>query len=268
VSGTKIYLRDTVIEIVYPSGSHGQFLSFLLNSLYGVKNNYTNNINYDKIKFTKPVISSANHCIRESTSKIIHISVDPTSYLKYISMCIGRTAGYHIDINDIDNIGPKLENHITINSLVKKITAYTPGDLREWAQLTLFADNGKTISLMLKDTVPPSIDYTFNFEWFYNIETLVDKCHDICQIFGIEVKQSINQLVEQFYYNNNNKDINVMPNKIINAIENRKNLDFGNLNFLQEAWINNWLVDTYKVVPLLTDAYFTNTSDIIKQYKL
>lgn len=205
--------------------------------------------------------------MKDRTSKIIHIAVDPDSYLKYIAMCITRTAGNIIDLNDAE-ISKALKNHIVIKEIARKITNCSKGSLREWARLSLFSGNGQTITLLLKDTIPERIDYTFNFDWFYDKNKTIEKCYEIIKLFNIEAKQSIDHLFEAFYNNNPNREIDVLPNQIIDSMNRKENLNFENLNFLQEAWIDNWLVDRYNVAPLLKDVYFTNTQSIIDQYQL
>jgi hypothetical protein len=37
-------------------------------------------------------------------------------------------------------------------------------------------------------------------------------------------------------------------------------------NFLVEAWLDNWLVETYNINPLLQNEYFSNTQQIINHY--
>ena len=59
-----------------------------------------------------------------------------------------------------------------------------------------------------------------------------------------------------------------MPEKIISAVSNKANIEISQLNFYQEAWIDDWLVKNYKINPVLSNHYFSNTLEIIKQYNL
>jgi hypothetical protein len=120
----------------------------------------------------------------------------------------------------------------------------------------------------MKRSLIKDSDYTFNFEWFYNPTLLIQKCHDITNTFDITPSKNILPLLDNFYARNRYKYVDVYPELIIDSIKNKKSMHISNTNFLQEAWIDNWLVENYNIDPLLRNNYFVNTLDIIDQYHL
>jgi hypothetical protein len=268
-----------MIEIVYPSGSHGSFLNFLLNSLSGVKCEHNNESIYDRVRFYSNTNFIARHKITNSPNirGRINIVVDPNSYLKYIILCLSRTAGYDFLIKDFNkNTFDKLERHVIFKSFITSLSVISGKSsgsvdfqyLREWARLCFFAQQGDTITQILKPSLVNNPDCTFNFEWFYNPILLIQKCHDITDAFNITPSKNILPLLDNFYAQNRYKYVDVYTDLIINSIKNKKSMHISNTNFFQEAWIDNWLVENYNIDPLLRNNYFVNTLEIVDQYNL
>ena len=67
--------------------------------------------------------------------------------------------------------------------------------------------------------------------------------------------------------NNRYKDIQVPVEQIVEAIKNKQDIPI-QLNFLQEAWIDTWLVDTYGIDPLLQNEYPKTTGELRQAYNL
>lgn len=270
--------------IVYPSGSHGNFLAALLNTITGVQANNLGHMIYDQTTYSQARNFVPVHCMNlldagtlATHDNTINICVHPGSYLKYASVCLNRTSGVDIQLETLNNnTFNKLKEHVIFSQLLESlstISGRTAGnvefkDLREWARLCLFADNGKTITQWISDTELTDADYTFNFEWFYNADTLLEKTTELANQLGLTVVATGEELLPDFYRNNRYRNIDVETNWIIESIQDRREVDITNTNFFQEAYIDNWLVDTYQVDPLYRNEYFTNTQDLIKAYNI
>ena len=264
-----------MIDIIYPSGSHGNFLTFLLNYQAGVESNYDNSIVYDKVSYGQDQIFFSFHKKYSYPSNIINIFVDQHSYLKWMTMCFSRTSGINLCIDSMHcDTFNTISKNIVLAPLIKSLSVIskrTTGNvekkyLREWARLCLFDNN--TILPILKDSTIEFPDYKFNFNWFYDPTTLKLKCIEIFNLFDIKIANDITPLFNKFYEHNKYKNINITPEKIISALIDKRNIKIPNLNFLQEAWIDSWLVNNCQITPLLPDQYFSNTFDMINQYDL
>ena len=262
------------ILILYPSGAHGNFLCFLLNTMAGVEAEYNkepfnNEIVYDQLVYPFPeqqVFLCNHHVILGNNSSIVNIVIEPESYLQYLAMCFSRTSGNNLSIEDFDL--EKSKQHVTLKTFFNSLKSTDRKDLREWARLSFFDRDSITIKMMLTPSKAIQPDYCFNFEWFYDATVLEKKCIDICEKFGVAIKNKSTGLYQDFYNKNKYKDIDVLPKKIIEAIQNQESLAIHGTNFLQEAWIDNWLAKNYQIDPLYRDLYFDNTLDIIEQYNL
>jgi hypothetical protein len=270
--------------IVYPSGSHGNFLSAVLNTMTGVRANNLGSMIYDKTTYTRDRNFVPIHCIGLLDPSVltlydnsINIYVRPESYLKYASVCLNRTSGVDIQLETLNlNTFEKLNQHVIFSQLLTPLSTISEKsfgdvefkDLREWARLCLFADNGKTITQWITDTQFDRADYTFDFEWFYNADTLKEKSTELVTGLGMQVVDSIDHLMPDFYNNNRYRTIDQETDKIISAIRQGISYNIDNTNFFQEGYIDNWLVDTYQINPLYRNEYFKNTQEIIKEYNL
>jgi hypothetical protein len=168
----------------------------------------------------------------------------------------------------------KISKNTVLTPLIKSLSVIsnrTTGNvekkyLREWARLCLF--NNNTIIPILNDSEIDLPDYKFNFNWFYDPTILKLKCVEIFKLFDIKIINDITQLFDKFYEHNKYKNINIVPEKIISALIDKRDIKIPNLNFLQEAWIDSWLVNNCQITPVLPDQYFSTTFDMINQYDL
>lgn len=262
--------------IVYPSGSHGSFLTLLLNTMSGISVNNVNNYNiYDHVDYLAPAIFQGTHRIDQKPA--VMIKVQPSSYLKYFAMCLNRTANVNLLIDELgSDTFKKLSQHVVLQSFAKSlavISGQTTGDvdsryLREWIRLCFFADNGTTIQQFISPSVVDA-DYVVDFEAFYD-GSILEHCRQIYKILNLKIidVEVAENLVIQFpekltYYN---IDLNI--HRILFAIDNNTKVSLLNTNLLQQAWIDNYLVTKYNIDPLLKNDYFSDTQELRKAYNL
>ena len=268
--------------IVYPGGSHGNFLKFLLNTLSNIPTHKIKLDVYDNVVYlNNPVFL---HCldIRRIPNGHPHISikVQRTSYLKYFAICLNRTSGNFISIEELgSNTFKKIESHIILKYFSKKLSEISnkkSGDveskhIRQWLQFCFFANRGMGITGIIAPTLTNTSIYTVDFESFYD-GTILNKCYQIYKLLGLDINPAgINkakELVKEFptkvkYYN-----IDSPIDKIIYSINNNIYFDLSSTNLLQQAWIDNYLVEKYHIEPFITNQYFSNTHDLIGAYKL
>jgi hypothetical protein len=267
------------IKIIYPSGSHGKFLEFMLNLLSGIDGD-NNSMVYDFSNLNGPKKFIATHFIKNTNDcYVIDIVVDPHSYLKYVAVALNRTSGLDIILEDLNlNTFDKLKKHSIFSNFIESLTQISGASsgnvdikyLREWARICFFENNSETVTKWLEPTLYPSSDYTIYFESFYN-GTILDECFNILNKFNIAPRYSekiINSHISNFYKNNRYKDIDLDIDSITQSLLKKNNFEFGNTNFIKQAWIDNWLIKNYNISPVLTDEYFTNTNQILTKYEL
>jgi len=266
------------VYIVYPSGAHGSFLNLLLNVMTGsIAENAFDFFVYDNVKFKN--YTNFSHChsiiqINEPYECIVNIRVRPTSYLKYSALSINRTASRDIILENLaDNVFEKLKTHSIFKNFYKsliEISGKSSGDielkyLREWARLCLFANHGATITEWVKYSVVDN-SYQLDFESFYN-GTIIQQCKKILQYVGLkEVDVDLTPYLTHFEQHNRYRSIDQNVNLVIEHIKQRQYMPIESGNFLVEAWLDNWLVETYNINPLLQNEYFSNTQQIINHY--
>jgi hypothetical protein len=154
------------------------------------------------------------------------------------------------------------------------ITGSAPKDieiqyLREWARLCFFNNNNSTIKLWLSKSNYPSADFLLDFESFYD-GTILDQCDMILNKYNIKANhpETLKLYLKDFVKNNRYKDIDLDIEMIKQAFAEKKSFKFGNINFVKQAWIDNFLVKQYNINPLLTNEYWTSTDQILKAYNL
>lgn len=267
--------------IVYPPGSHGNFLGVLLNTLVGTPAENVNQMVYDRVTYNQEASFRPVHYMSQldpaEDHKVVSVIVTPKSYLKYSAICFNRVSGINLKLEDFEtDTFTKLSSHVvysyfkdSLATIAKKDSGnIEKKDLREWARLCLFDNQGATIKQWLSNIEVKEHDFIFDFEWFYDPETLKSKCYKLLNNLGLTVVGTIDHLLPDFYNNNRYRNIDKDTAKIIEAIKQRQSLDISNTNFLQEGYIDQWLVDTFQVDPLYRNEYFLNTVDLIKQYNL
>lgn len=263
-------------RIVYPSGSHGSFLKLLLNTMSGIPiNDVINYSVYDKVTYLAPVIFEADHQFKDSID--IMINVKRSSYLKYFAMCLNRTSDINLLIEDLGtNIFEKIKRHPILKSFASSlitISGQATGDvepkyIREWLRLCFFANNGTTITQFISPS-DVKAKYTVDFESFYN-GSILENCCQIYKKFNLEIVDTsvaealINRFSEKLMY----RDIDLTIDQIMSAIDHCTKFNLSTTNLLQQAWIDNCLVDKYNINPLLKNDYFLDTQELRKAYNL
>lgn len=275
-----------MIGILYPSGSHGMFLEMLLNLFSGITvKTYpiTNNVHviYDHVSYEQSKIFTAAHfkkSLPECTG-IINIRVPPQSYMKYIAVCLNRTSGVNIVLEELDHdTFNKIKCHPIFSHFflsLKTISRSESGDvelkyLREWARLCFFADKNSTIEKFINTSIDTSADYILDYECFYSNDALLEQCEIILDKFNLPMYpvENIQEHLTIFAQNNRYKNIDKDIDLITQAIIDRQNYEFDSENFIKQAWIDNWLVSMYNVDIKLENSYWANTKEIIEAYDL
>lgn len=273
--------------IVYPSGSHGNFLRLLLNEMSGCDARLPDSMVYDGVEYLTTPSFSAFHQVAAiqklfqtevDYDSMINIKVRPTSYLKYFAVCLNRTSGQFITVENLHvNTFDQISQHSVLFDFVKSlavISGKSQGDveprfLREWFRLCFFANNGDTITQFIQPNIIPRAKFAVDFESFYD-GTIVTTCENILDAMDMPITKSnmIAQYLDDFKQKNLYFDIDLNINNILQAIDNHDWADLSATNWLQQAWIDNYLVDKYNVDPLLRDDYFADTLELINEYKL
>lgn len=265
-----------MIDVVYPSGSHGNFLALLLNTMSGISIDIPRHFTvYDSVKYCNPLVFNATH--NDTSAPAVKIKVYPTSYLKYFAMCVNRTACLNLLIDELGrDIFEKIKQHAVLSCFAKsliKISGQSEGDveskyIREWLRLCFFADYGTTIQQFTSSKENDN-DYIVDFELFYN-GSILDHCCQIYQKFNLPIvdlkiaEELIKQFPEKLVYFS--IDLNI--DQILTAIDSNTNFDLSNTNLLQQAWIDNYLATNYNIDVLLRNNYFSNVQELRKAYNL
>jgi hypothetical protein len=113
-------------------------------------------------------------------NSVVNIRVGPTSYLKYFAVCLNRTSGQNITIDNLHvNTFDQISKHSVLFDFAKSLAAITgkiegdiePQFLREWVRLCFFANNGDTITQFIQPDVVSQAKYVVDFhngEKFYD----------------------------------------------------------------------------------------------------
>jgi hypothetical protein len=267
--------------IVYPAGAHGMFLAVLLNKLSGVEVTNLVNMTYDCAEYAEQkffAIRGAQHFTWDQRKEhtIVNIRIAPSSYLKYLAVCFNRVNDSDLLLEELDqDTYTKLDSHDMaqhFTSSLRVISGQDSGNvevkfLREWARLCLFSNNGESIKGYVAGTRLDYANYAYDFECFYDPNTVIAECKEILASMNIPVVGSADDLLTKFYANNRYKNIEVATNQVIDAIKNKQDILI-NLNFLQEAYVDTWLADTYGIDPLLQNEYPATTGQLISVYNL
>jgi hypothetical protein len=266
--------------ILYPSGSHGNFLKLLLHELIGISAKGNDSVVYDNVKYSKPPTFFAVQKLPLDTdaNSVINIRIKPESYLKYFAMCINRTAGQGIIPDDlVKNTFEQVNRHSILCGFVQSlqtISGKSHGDvekkfLREWFRLCFFADNGASITKFIETSLCSNSKFVVDFESFYD-GSIIDHCVKICAELDLpmSINSKISGYISEFKKNNLYFDIDLDIESILQSIKKQNVFDLSQTNVLQQAWIDNCLVNMYNIDPLLQNEYFANTMDLIEAYQL
>lgn len=269
---------DSSIKICHPSGAYGGFLAYLLNYMSIGQDCTIEESVYDSLDYSlyKEIKFSCTH-VEPGMTYEIYINVDQSSYSKFFITNINRIAGANLVIEDLQyNTFEKIRNHRSLcffETSLKKISNQTDGNvpnmfIREWFRLCFMADNFKTLQQYNKNynNIPTNC-YVVDFETFFSKSKIQQTAVDILNHFEIDIViDNIDNKIIEFFnkqYYKNHIDINLLKQNIIE--KNNVALD---LNLVEQAWLDNWLIKQYNIDPRLKNEYFSNTKDLIDFYKL
>lgn len=267
------------IHIVYPAGAHGHFLKLVLNTMAGHVSGPVENFIYDGIPSDQLAPFTCVHFdseVPDTLGQTINIRVRPESYLKYAAVCLNRTSGVNIALEDLDlDTFDKISQHSIYKHFVKSLSIISgkndgdvpKGSLREWARLCLFDQDGLTIRQWTQSS---EIDdsYIVDFECFYQGQ-FKETCQKILDFFGVPCHNNdIDHLIEHFDQNNRYRKIDQDCQTILQALQQKHNMPLANTNFMIEAWIDQYLVQQFGIDPLLQDDYSPTTHSLLERYHL
>ena len=224
---------------------------------------------YDFAKNEKELFST-----RPSSHCDIYIDVNKQSYLKYLITLVNRAGGINLKIEELHtNTFNKIQSHVALNFFKKSlenVSGKTNGDvsvgvLREWFRLCFFANNGKTIADYIGNK--PENCYIVDFEIFFSQIKIKNCAVDIINHFNlkpqvVDIDDVIDEFFNKKYYKNH-----INTDNVKNSIQQNQNIGL-NLNLIEQAWLDNWLVEQYNIHPQLSNEYFNNTQDLIDFYNL
>jgi hypothetical protein len=204
----------------------------------------------------------------------IYINVDQQSYLKYLVTNINRISGANLVFEHLHkDTFEKIENHSSLKFFKKSlsdISQQITGDvsnkfLREWIRLCFFANNYRTIDQYIGQR--PTDCYTVNFEIFFCKDCIKKSANDILNYFDIDiVDHDVDDVINEFYSKQYYKN-HVNTDSLTQLIESGTD-GVLTLNLIEQAWLDNWLENTYQIVPRLEDSYPTTVHELIELYNL
>jgi len=266
--------------ILYPPGSHGNFLKLLLNSLVGNQINNIESAVYDNVVYHNPCLFETAFTLKDNIvfSNCINIQINSNSYLKYFAMCFNRVSDHDMLIENLSiDTFEKIKKHSIISFFsdsLSRVSGNDHGDvepkfLREWMRLCFFENNGETITKFISPSTCMYSKYTVDFESFYD-GTILDQCKKICFDLGLKIDQNkkFHNLLNHFIENNRYYSIDQTIPNILSAIDQHQCVDLTHTNILQQAWIDNYLATNYNVNPYCKNEYFVDTKELVEAYQI
>jgi hypothetical protein len=277
-----------VFYIIYPTGSHGQFLTHVLNHMTGhdIDHHWFHDGIFDRPlakKYTEPNNASVDaptfpcfvpdhHYHTDMRSDVVNITVQPSSYLKYLAMVFTRHNTMRFTLQDWENHALQVisKNHIlrTFANDLKYIANHQviqQHHLREWCRLNFFDHQARTIKLWISDSLVDA-SYKFDFENFYSGK-LITHCKDLMHQLGVPV---INEDLEQWqtiFQRIPYRDLDCQFENIQRCILDRQFMAIPD-NFILQSYLDHWLCNHYGVTVLMPSRYWSNTYDLLKAYDL
>jgi hypothetical protein len=204
----------------------------------------------------------------------IRINVAPRSYLKYVAMCISRTNGGDLVLEDLaKDTQDKLGSHPIMSFFWPDLCRIADGEindraLRDWARLCFFDRDGATIQSWVKNSTQIIPRYEMDFESFYD-GSVVDWCDHVLTDLGLDSDPSAAEpFMIHFRANNRYFSIDKPVEDMLQCIEAGESVPVPALNWLQQGYIDHWLQHRYNVDPLAIDQYWTHTQDLYHSYGL
>ena len=287
---------NPTIGIDFIGGTHGNFLEFILNQSLSEKilpNPFTDIGTSHRKPYrshTQPVQADhyTNKNISLKSNNAIVIQIDENANLLQIqSTSLFRSGNLKISGESIiENAYNVLNNKgykSVLSNLCERYNLQLDKDnpscprhiLREFFKFG-FADrniNGFVIetNLCIKNlTSQGKRVYIFPVSSFFNFTKFANEIRKIEKFFNLTLnnfnyfslhKEFISHL-EHFI------NLNVIPDRIIDGVAKKQEIEIPNLTVLQESYINGNLERIYKKeMPFLQEQYFTNTRQIIDHLK-
>lgn len=267
------------IPVLFPSGAHGHFLTVLLNHAVGVTvRDQESDVVFDHPVWNDvPAFEIEHSAARVASQPCVQIQIAPGDMLKWTVMTMSRASGLHIDLDTVHRDPWRaFRNHPHMAPLLRsleKICACDHGEvslghMRDWARLCLFADDCRTLRMILRDSWSPSAAITVDFGDIYRdpmavVMRILDRFDQ-----GLSNTHDIQRHISKFEQRNRYRYIDLDLAAITDAIDQRGYLEFDSGNFVKQAWIDNYLATRYNVVPLLIDHYWTDTHELLEAYAL
>lgn len=207
-----------------------------------------------------------------NAKRYIKIGVHPASFLKYLAMCVSRTAGQDLRLEDLDvDTHNKLRSHPIMRWFIPDLDHISAGPvtaakLRDWARLCFFADHGRTIQGFIKVSTDVDAAYNIDFESFYD-GSVIDWCVETLKDLGLDADPDRAQtLLDSFKYNNRYFLIDKPVQAVLQSIKDRADVDIPELNWLQEGYIDACLQQEFGVEPMDLAQYWSHTRDLYLAY--
>ena len=292
---------NLLIEIDFQGGTHGSFLEYILNDCFsreeiphpftdiGTSHNWptgyikdekpaqTRHFKSDNIPFTTDniiVIEVDNNVnllnvqalslYRAGNAKIKESELSTNTFQKlmmnrnqYAYMIESLRDNYGIELSETNSDCPRY--------ILREFFKFQFADPTRCGLVGPYKEWIKTLKNTDKKV------YVFPVSSFYDYEKFDSEISKIEEFFSLNfVKRQYQHAYEKFiqgldYFLN----LNVLPDKIISAVQEKTELEFGNLTILQESYINGNLERIYgKEMPFMQEQYFTNTKEIIEYLQL
>jgi hypothetical protein len=192
-------------------------------------------------------------------------------------MC--RSAGVNYNLETFNqNILEKMEKHPILNCFIDSLkntvtiknNSITTGELREWIRLLFIQNNYYTLNYMLDEMFSNcSKDDSIKFDAIYDIENFCKVCASLLQKYEIpiydknkEVKAALTNFLNILSYKNIRE-----PWDIVSKIENNVDCEL-KLNVIEEAWLDDYLITKFNVIPIIEGNYPKTIFELKKLYKL
>jgi hypothetical protein len=268
------------ISVLFPSGAHGHFIAVLLNHSQGIKAiNQANSRVFDKPQW----IGVPDFDIKHQASQVpdpdrcVQISVGDSDIFKWTVMSMSRASDLDIELERAhQDPWTIFQSHPHMAPLLGSLKAISGQDhgsvpishMRDWARLCFFDDDCRTMRQILACSNLASARVVVEFGDIYRDPMAV--VSNVLSEFGLffQCTENISQHISKFERQNRYRWIDLDLDMIFSAIDSGRRIRFDSGNFVKQAWIDNYLVKRYNVVPLLIDNYWEDTQQLMEAYGL